>query len=103
MDVSRFDPSAQRNLIMARCSNDGAIGKRSVHVCTVTASARLTMECWEMHVETCQNRVTTGYNQLAVIGGGTHLIHKLPLIFELPSYMPVYLWFIQGQPLAPII
>jgi hypothetical protein len=41
--------------------NDGAIGKRSVHVCTVTASAGLTMQCWAMRVETCRNRVTTGY------------------------------------------
>jgi hypothetical protein len=66
--------------------NDGAIGNRGVHVCTVTASARLTMECWTVYVETCQNWVTTGYNRLATIGGGTRLIHKLPLLFELPSY-----------------
>jgi hypothetical protein len=39
-----------------------------------------------MHVETCENRVTTGYNRLAAIGGGTRLIHRLPLLFELPSY-----------------
>jgi hypothetical protein len=44
------------------------------------------MECWAIHVETCQNRVTTGYNRLAAITGGTRLIHKLPLLFELPSY-----------------
>jgi hypothetical protein len=45
------------------------------------------MECWAMHVENCQNKATTGYNQLAAIAGGTHLIHKLPLLFELPSYI----------------
>jgi hypothetical protein len=67
--------------------NDRAIGRRSVHVCIVTASAGLKMECWAMRAETCQNRVTTGYNRLAVIGGGTRLIHKLPLLFELPSYI----------------
>jgi hypothetical protein len=38
-----------------------------------------------MHVETCQNRVTTGYNRLAAIAVGTCLIHKLPLLSELPS------------------
>jgi hypothetical protein len=38
-----------------------------------------------MHVETCQNRVTTGYNRLAAVGGGSRIIHKLPLLFELPS------------------
>jgi hypothetical protein len=65
--------------------NCGTIGKRSVHVCIVTASARLTMECWAVHVETCQNHLTTGYKQLAAIVGATRLIHKLPLFFELPS------------------
>jgi hypothetical protein len=38
-----------------------------------------------MHVETCQNRVTTGCNRLAAMGGGSHLIHKLPLLFEYSS------------------
>jgi hypothetical protein len=38
-----------------------------------------------MRVETCQNRVTTGYNRLAAIGGGIRLIHRFPLLFELPS------------------
>jgi hypothetical protein len=52
----------------------------------VTASARLTMECWAMHVEACPNQVTASYIPLAAIGGGTRLIHKLPLLFELPSY-----------------
>jgi hypothetical protein len=49
--------------------NDGTIGKRSVHVCIIIASARLIKECWAMYVETCQNRVTTGYNRLAAVGG----------------------------------
>jgi hypothetical protein len=40
-----------------------------------------------MHVETCQNRVTTGYTWLAAIAGGTRLIRRLPLLFELPSHL----------------
>jgi hypothetical protein len=35
--------------------------------------------------ENCQNRITTGCNRLAAVAGGTRLIHKLPLLFELPS------------------
>jgi hypothetical protein len=31
-------------------------------------------------------KLTTGYNRLAAIDGGTPLIHKLPLLSELPSY-----------------
>jgi hypothetical protein len=42
------------------------------------------MEFWAVHVETCQNRVTRGYKQLAAIGGGTRLIHKLPLFLNYP-------------------
>jgi hypothetical protein len=44
-----------------------------------------------MHVETCQNRDRTGYNRLAAIAGGIRLIHKSPLLFELPSYVAVLL------------
>jgi hypothetical protein len=35
-----------------------------------------------MHVETCQNRVTTDYNRLVAFAGDTRLIHKLPLILN---------------------
>jgi hypothetical protein len=40
-----------------------------------------------MHVKTCQNRVTLRYSLLAAMGGGTCLIHRLPILFELPLYM----------------
>jgi hypothetical protein len=40
-----------------------------------------------MRVKACQNRVTSGYNRLAAMAGGTVFIHILPLLFELPSYV----------------
>jgi hypothetical protein len=43
-----------------------------------------------VHVEIRQNRVTTGCNRLAAIGGGTRLIPKLPLLFELSSYITLF-------------
>ena len=33
-----------------------------------------------IHVQTCQNPVTIGYNQLASVACGSHLIHELPIL-----------------------
>jgi hypothetical protein len=48
------------------------------------------MECCTMHLQTCQNPVTSVYNLLAAVSGGARLNHKLTLIFGLLSYIPMY-------------
>jgi hypothetical protein len=87
MDVSRFDPSARRNLTTARCS----MTVQSESAASMFAQSALQpdwqWECWAMHVETWQSRITTSCNRLAAIAGGTRLIRKFPLLFELPSYV----------------
>jgi hypothetical protein len=45
------------------------------------------MECCVMHVQTCQNPVTIGYNHSAAIAFDAGFIHKLPLILDLTSYL----------------
>jgi hypothetical protein len=45
-----------------------------------------------MHVQTRKNPVTVYYNWLAAITSATHLIHKLPLPFDLPLYILFHLF-----------
>ena len=48
------------------------------------------MEYCVMHVQTCENPVTVYYNQLVAIASASHLIHKLPLPFDLLTYLLTY-------------
>jgi len=63
---------------------DEAIEKQIFHIYTDNPSARMTMEYCVMHVQNCTNPVTVYYSRLAAIASATHLIHKLPLSFDLP-------------------
>lgn len=82
-----FTPSAKINLFHGKLLKVGAIVQQSVHVYTDTASARLTMECCAMHVQTDDNTVTIDYNPSAVIDFVTRSILKLPLLIDLPYYL----------------
>jgi hypothetical protein len=65
----------------------GAIEKQSLHVHTDTASARMTMECCAMHVQTDDNTVPIDYNPSAALVFVTCLILKLPSLIGLPFYL----------------
>jgi len=39
-----------------------------------------------MYAQTSQNPVSTGYNQFADITFASLLVHKLPLLFDLPAH-----------------
>lgn len=58
----------------------GAVRKKSVQVYADAPSTRLTVERCAMHFQTCQNPVT-----VVSIAFATRLIHKLPLLVDLPS------------------
>lgn len=74
---------------------DDAIEKWSFHIYADTPSARMIMEYCVMHVQTCENPVTVCYNRLAAIASATHLIHKLPLPFDLPLCCSAVFTFFQ--------
>jgi hypothetical protein len=59
--------------------------KQSIHVYTFTHSTTTMKHC-VMYVQICQNPVSVRYNRSAAIAFATHLIHKLPLLFDLPVY-----------------
>jgi hypothetical protein len=84
--LAGLTPSAQRNLITAHCQGRCNV-KWSVHVYRVSPSTKLTMVCCAMYVQTCQNSVKIGYNRSAATAFDTDLIHELPLLCDLPSYM----------------
>jgi len=60
--------------------NDGATKMQSAYIYTVTPSNRMTMECWVMHGETCENPITISYNWSHAITFATRLFHRLTLL-----------------------
>jgi hypothetical protein len=85
VNISGSDPFCPKKTYHSMLFKDGTIRKLSIHVYTDTASARMTMECCAIQVQTCQHPVIINYNRSVAIAFGTRLIHKLPLLFDLLS------------------
>lgn len=74
---------------MACCSRM-VLSESGVSTFTDIPSATMTKEYYVPHVQTCENPVTIYYNWLAAISFAAHLIHKLPLLFDLTSYVLLF-------------